>query len=760
MKTIIVSNRLPLHIRIKDKTIETVPSVGGLATGIKSIQDENNTLWVGWNGLAEDDVPCDHIKDEIVDAVIKEDCIPVALSHYDLQNYYNAFCNRTLWPLFHYFTEYVHFSKKSWESYKEVNRKFAEEVLTYAENDDLVWVHDFHLMLVPQYIKEKRPDLSVGFFLHIPFPVYEIFRILPCRTDLLKGVLAADLIGFHTHDYQRYFLKTVSRLMDVEIQCNEINFQQHTVLTGCFPMGIDVEKFESFNLKDQREEERSSLQKELEEYKKQHPDVTLVLSIDRMDYTKGIPQRIKAFSYFLKNHPEYREKVRLLMLAVPSRSGVPQYQQLKKEVDELVGNINGHFGTIGWSPIWYFYRELPFADLVDLYRNCPIALLTPIRDGMNLVAKEFLAARKDNTGVLILSEMAGAAKELGEAILINPNNFEEVAQAVSTAMAMPKHEQKQRNSLMRKKLKKQNVHQWSKLFLKTLAQAEHPEARAKYLDNIEFMKLETRYKQARNCVFLLDYDGTLVDFQNRPEDAYPDPDLIDIIKKIASYPKNNVVIISGRDKHTLGNWFKNLRVNLIAEHGTYLRECYRYDWCATGNLQQDWMESTKQLMEQFVDRTPGSFIEEKSYSLAWHYRMASGKMGKTHATELFSILHELSEQQNLKVIHGNKVIEVVNSEVNKGAAAQRFLAERQADLVIAIGDDKTDEYMFKTLRKNSFTIKVGTGPTQACYYVKNIQEVRRLLRKFIAISRQLTVSHSRKNENLPAASGTKRAVNA
>lgn len=748
MKTIIVSNRLPFHIKIENNSIEKVSSVGGLATGINGLRD-GNTLWVGWPGLAEEDIPCDDLKDEMVEMIIKKDCIPVCLTNHDLKNYYNGFCNKTLWPLFHYFTEYVEYSKKTWESYKNVNKKFADDVIDYAEKDNLIWVHDYHLMLVPYYIKQRRPELSIGFFLHIPFPSFEIFRILPCREKLLEGLLAADLIGFHTHDYQSHFLKTVSNLLDVEIHCNTIKYKGTVTRLRCFPMGIDVEKFAKDNVNENNENENSSLQKELTVYKHANPDVALILSIDRMDYTKGIPQRIKAFSYFLKKYPQYREKVKLLMLAVPSRSGIPQYQLLKNEVHELVGNINGHYRTINWSPIWYFYRELPFTDLVDLYRSCRIALLTPIRDGMNLVAKEYIASRVNNTGVLILSEMAGAAKEMGEAILINPNNYEEVARAIVTALEMPLTEQKRRNEILREKLKKQDVHTWAKDFLNELKYTQHnTQPAAQYLDENVLDEILASYKTANKRAFLLDYDGTLVDFKNRPEDAYPDSKLIDLIRKISSDSKNDITIISGRDRHTLEDWFKNLRITLIAEHGAYLHECYKYDWCSTGSFSSHWIADVRQLLQQFVDRTPGSFIEQKAYSIAWHYRMADSEIGSKHAKELFSLLHRMAENENINIIDGDKVLEIVNNEVNKGVAVQQLLKNKQVDFIISIGDDKTDEFMFEKLRNCGATIKVGTAATSARYYVRDTQEVRKLLRKFVSASRKVNMDEILKKQHL------------
>src|SRR5690606_26349544 len=317
-----------------------------------------------------------------------------------------------LWPLFHYFLEYTTFEAENWVSYKEVNQKFADVVLQHLDDGDTVWIHDYQLLLLPELIKKERPDTSIGFFLHIPFPSYEIFRTFPWREELLKGMLGADLLGFHTYDYERHSLSSVKRILGLDVHYNEISYHDASIKIDSFPMGMNYKKFYEADKKHitKPPNEKSEFQKRLDDHLESSPDTKLILSIDRMDYTKGIPNRIKAFEYFLDKYPQYIEKTRLIMLAVPSRSDVPQYQLLKKETDELVGRINGKFATVNWTPIWYYYRSMPFENLIDLYTAADVAFITPVRDGMNLVAKEYIATRVNKDGVLILSEMAGAAK--------------------------------------------------------------------------------------------------------------------------------------------------------------------------------------------------------------------------------------------------------------------------------------------------------------------------------------------------------------
>src|SRR5690606_11955893 len=442
-----------------------------------------------------------------------------------------------------------------WESYKAVNQKFANVVLQHIEDGDQIWVHDYQLLLLPALIRQSKPNVSIGFFLHIPFPSYEIFRCFPWREELLHGVLGADLIGFHTYDYERHFLSSIKRILRLDVNFNEIDYHERIVKVDSFPMGIDYNKFHDAAKSHRKlcSEERSELQQKLDEHFESTKDTKLILSIDRLDYTKGIPNRIRAFEYFLNKYPEFKEKFRLIILSVLSSSDVPQYQLLNKETDELVGRIIGEFSTVNWTPIWYFYRSLPFDNLIDLYSSADIALITPIRDGMNLVAKEYVATRTKKDGVLILSEMAGAAKEMNEAILINPNNFEQIADAIKTALEMPVEQQISRNHLLQKRLKRYSVEKWAHEFMKSLRATRDFEKviASKALDQQQRIVMLQKFKAAKRRLLLLDYDGTLTGFQDNPQNAGPDEQLLALLDKINDLDQTHTVIISGRDRATL-----------------------------------------------------------------------------------------------------------------------------------------------------------------------------------------------------------------
>ncbi len=731
-KTIIISNRLPVQLEIDKNSIVATPSVGGLATGMKSVHRDSNGIWIGWSGLNDEDLTPE-LQSKIDVELEKHQCASVNLSKEEVDGFYFGFSNKTIWPLFHYFMEYAEFDAKDWETYKLVNRKFADKVIENLSEGDTVWVHDYQLLLLPKYIKEKRPDVNIGFFLHIPFPSFEVFRTLPWREELLEGMLGADLLGFHTYEYERHFLSSVHRILGYGSNFNNIILEDREVKVDSFPMGIDYDKFSIAAKKHNKKkgEEKSDVQLEIDSHFKNDENNTLILSIDRLDYTKGIPNRLLAFEHFLNKYPKYRGKARLVMLAVPSRSNVPQYQLLKNEVDQLVGRINGEFSEVNWTPIWYFYRSMPFENLIDLYTSCDVALLTPLRDGMNLVAKEYVACREDQTGVLILSEMTGASQEMGECLLINPNDYDKVADTLKKAIEMPKEEQVSRNKSLQKRLKRYNVERWAKDFMDTLKETSQnkEQHQIKKLNEKRKKDLLKKYKEAEKRVLFFDYDGTLAPFKKIPENAKPTPELFEALDKIHNDPKTDLILITGRDKFTFNKWFGHKNYKLIAEHGAWFKDADK-DWVMLEALTNTWFESVLPILENFMDRTPGSLIEEKAYSLTWHYRNMDPDLGKSRASQLISTLEGLITNHNLEIMEGDKVIEVKVSGVNKGRSACKMLLGKDYDFIFAIGDDVTDEYMFKELPEETYTVKVGLKKTIANFYVDGTKQVKELLDDF------------------------------
>lgn len=731
-KTIIISNRLPLQIKKQGSDDITVtPSVGGLATGMKSVHNTGESLWIGWSGLTEEEIG-QSLKKKVDDASAIERCVNVPLTKSDVDNYYYGFSNKTIWPLFHYFTEYTEYKKKYWEKYKEVNQKFANVVSQNIEAGDKVWVHDYQLLLLPKLIKEQFPDVAIGYFLHIPFPSFEVFRILPWRTELLEGVLGADLIGFHTYDYERHFFSSVRRLLGYEMNFNEIIVNNRVIYSDIFPMGIDYKKFLNAAISQQQKsvKDRTELHQQLDKHQLVNPEVKFILSIDRLDYTKGIQNRLHAFEYFLQKYPDYCGQATLIMLCVPSRQNVDQYQRMKSEIDELVGRINGNYSTVNWTPIWYFYRALPFENLIDLYSSSDVALLTPIRDGMNLVAKEYVASQTDSKGVLILSEMTGAAKEMSESLLINPNNMEAIADAIDEALSMPAEEQITRISTMQNRLKRYNVEKWADDFFSTLekVQLTQQKQNTKKITAPISNKIAKAYQKAEKRILFINYDGTLVDFKENPKHASPTREVKEVLDVLADDQKNELVIVSGRDKDAFDKWFKNKQYSFIAGYGAFTREIGG-EWEVMDDINTDWKSLIMPILEFYEDRTPGTFLEEKNYSLVWHYRKADPELGAGRANELKDQLTSLIANHDLEIVEANQSIEIKNSETSKGKAALRKIGNKNYDFILSIGNDWTDEYMFKDLPDDAITIKVGKTNTIARYSIGNYQNVLDFLKK-------------------------------
>jgi len=730
-RLIIASNRLPVSIEKSEKNLKLTPSAGGLATGLKSYHKGNDSVWIGWPGITPE---TKKEAAEITTLLDQEQCLPVFLSEEQIVNYYDGFSNATLWPLFHYFGEFTEFNETYWESYLQVNQQFAETIIANAKENDTVWVHDYQLLLVPNILRKKRPDLSIGFFLHIPFPSYELIRILPWREEIIEGMLGADLLGFHTYDYARHFISSARRLLGHDVEFNQIKLENRKVHVDVFPMGIDYVKFEKQALEIQSKpiQERSKVHQDIDRFLMGKQDRKIILSIDRLDYTKGIPERLKAFRQFLIKYPEYQEQVSLIMLTVPSRIDVEQYKNLKNEIDILVGNINGEFGTINWNPVIYFYRSMPFENLIELYSSADVALLTPLRDGMNLVAKEYIASKVNNKGVLILSEMTGASKELGEAISVNPNNIANTAEAIYKALNMPNNEREKSMLTMKKRIKRYDVHKWASEFMNALKNTidRQSDNHARKISEKLRSNIIGGFKKANSKVLFLDYDGTLQRFFDKPQAAVPDKELYDLLDRIAQLKNTKLVLTSGRDHDTINRWFGNKKYNLLAEHGAWGRMLGK-DWLANKDINSEWKNNILPILESFVDRTPGSLIEEKTYSLVWHYRKADIELGVLRALELLHTVSNLIQNQDLEILEGKKVIEIKVAGTNKGTAATEFLTKNPADYILAFGDGWTDEFLFKELPENAITVKVGSGNSAAKYYVDNYKEVRSFLKKLL-----------------------------
>ncbi|KAJ6189752.1 hypothetical protein N7519_004660 [Penicillium mononematosum] len=430
-RLLLVSNRLPITIkRSDDGKYDFSMSSGGLVSGLSGLSKSTTFQWYGWPGL---EVPEAEIP--VVKQRLKEEygAVPVFIDDDLADRHYNGFSNSILWPLFHYHPGEITFDESAWEAYKEANRLFAKAICKEVQDGDLIWVHDYHLMLLPEMLREEigstKKNVKIGFFLHTPFPSSEIYRILPVRNELLLGVLHCDLIGFHTYDYTRHFLSSCSRLLGLATTPNGIEFQGKIITCGAFPIGIDPEKFKE-GLK------KEKVQKRIAMLEQKFQGVKLMVGVDRLDYIKGVPQKLHALEVFLSDHPEWVGKVVLVQVAVPSRQDVEEYQNLRAVVNELVGRINGKFGTVEFQPIHFLHKSVNFDELIALYAVSDACIVSSTRDGMNLVAYEYIATQQKRHGVLVLSEFAGAAQSLNGSIIVNPWNTEELAGAYQEAVTM------------------------------------------------------------------------------------------------------------------------------------------------------------------------------------------------------------------------------------------------------------------------------------------------------------------------------------
>ena len=723
-RIVIVSNRLPVSVSKTADGLVYHPSAGGLATGLRSMQESYDTLWVGWPG------PVGKEDREEVKRTLQANygCLPVFISDQLAEKYYEGYSNRSVWPLFHSMPMYAKYAAAEWEAYKRANTMFRDAVLSAYKDGDLVWIHDYHLMMLPRYLREHLPNAALSFFLHIPFPHYEIYRLLPQHREILESLLSLDLIGVHTHDYAHALLGSIRRLLGHDNTLGQLIVGERAVQVDVFPMGIDFRRYAE-GLDD------STVQKEVESIRASIASRRIVFSVQRLDYTKGIPESLEAIKVFYSKHPEWHEKLVYLLVVVPSRERVDRYASLKRQIDELVGSINSEFGTLGWTPVRYIYRSLTFTQLVALYSLADVALVTPLRDGMNLIAKEYLAVRRDNQGVLILSELAGAAKELMESITVNPNSPEEIERAVQKALTMDADEQKQRITAMRLRLEQNNLQQWIR---KSFQRLEEVLKATKAL-SVKLLDLSVRdtlvhqYRTGDARLIVLDYDGTLVPFADEPKLAKADAELRKILEQLTSSDRTTVVILSGRDRHTLEEWLGDLKLMLVSEHGGWARNAGEEHWrpvLAPGNVQ--WIKDILPFLRLYVERIPGSFVEEKSFSLVWHYRRADPESASVAAKELLDSLSNFSMNLGVQILPGNKTLEIRNAGISKGAYFSEALARIPSDFILAAGDDWTDEDLFAVLPAKAFSIKVGMRVSKARYNVRSYRDVRSLLEQLEA----------------------------
>lgn len=722
MKLIIISNRLPVKVYGTTGKYRFARSEGGLTTGLDSLETEMEKHWIGWPGI---EITQTYLKKKITKQLANKDFHPVFLTSKDVEEYYEGYSNSKIWPLCHYFFSLIKHEPSHWESYKKVNQMFAEAASKVISPGDIVWVQDYQLMLLPKMLREMFPDISIGYFHHIPFPSYELFRVLPERAEILEGLLGADLVAFHTFEYMRHFISAVERVLDLNFELDQVRLKERIVRIDALPMGINFDLYHNSIL-------NPKVSRIADKLKKNYKDHKIILSVDRLDYSKGILNRLKGFARFLENHPEHQGKVSLFMIIVPSRDKVESYAELKTKIDETIGSVNGIYSNMNWTPIHYFYHGFSFEELCAMYYIADIALVTPLRDGMNLVAKEYIACKRDTDGVLILSEMAGASIELIDALIINPNDAAEIEQAIVQALEMSKEEIRERMDWMQRRVSRQTVNKWAGDFIDELMKIreKNHSMYSRVLGDSALAKIKQEYHNSTKRLIILDYDGTLSPFHPRPEDAFPTREILETLQELSNDPHNKVVISSGRDHHTLEQWLGNLNIGLAAEHGAFYKSDGKWH---KNSMQKKWDPEILTILNQFVEKTPRSALEVKETALVWHYRKVDGWLASMRVQQLIEALVTPCTRDHLQIMKGNKIIEVKHPDFTKGSEVNRLLNEDNYDFVMAMGDDVTDEDMFFALPNNSTTIKIGTFSEYAKYNLLNQTETLPFLKKLMAL---------------------------
>jgi trehalose 6-phosphate synthase/phosphatase len=702
---------------MKDGQPTLVPSVGGVATGLLSVLPPRKRRWIGWSGSPEpvDPEAAARIREELE----RQRLAAVPLDAREAAGFHAGYANRVLWPVFHSMPDRLPMRIDQWDQYAAANAKFAAAVLQHSRPDELIWVHDYQLMLVPHLVRAARPAASIAFFLHIPFPPVDIFRLLPQRRDLLEGVLGADQIGFHTADYRSNFVQALRLHLGIRTTREDlIRVRGRTVRLEVAPMGIDVERIERLS--------ERGLANGLVDSFRDGSGTLLIAGVDRLDYTKGIPRRLLAYESLLRRYPRWRGRVALVQVAVPSRGDVAAYRSYAQDTEQLVGRINGEFGTAQWTPIRYLNRALSPAEVAALFRASRIGLVTPIRDGMNLVAKEYVAACTDEDGVLVLSELAGAAAELVEAVIVNPYDVDATADRINDALRMSARERKERMRALRRRVRQRDIGTWARQLLQDLGRRRQPAP----TQRAALQSALDATARAPAATLLLDYDGTLVPFIVPPEAAMPSPGVRALMRRLAKRPATEAWILSGRDRAFLERALGSTGVGLIAEHGAWMRRPGQRRWRRLADQPvstKAWRPEALRLMRQAEARTPGSRIERKSLGVVWHWRGVSPSIGARRAESLAVELRSRLPR-SADVLVGDHVIEARPRGIDKGSVAARLRREApDHSAMLAIGDDLTDEDMFRALHESDVTIHVGMRSTRARFRVLNEQAVWELL---------------------------------
>lgn len=720
-KRIFVSNRLPFSISSDG---ELKRGSGGLVSALLGVSLDEPFAWFGF----ETDLKASKELSEKAHEVNPHlECYPVYLPKEKYEKYYDGFANDIIWPLFHYESHLTNFNRANWEAYKEANQAMADAIAKVAKPGDTVWIHDFHFLVLPRMLRERAPDVRIGFFLHIPFPSAELFRQLPVREEILSSLLEGDLLGFHEHSYLRQFVVSLKSILGVESSFFKTEIEGHTTHLGVFPISIESDAYKE-------KAAAPEVQEKAEHYRNISNVPFSILGVDRLDYTKGLELKLRGFQHALKKYPELVGKVSLLQVAVPTREKVPAYIKIKNEVEQLVGAINGEFGAPSYIPVHYIFKSVSELELLALYRRANAALVTSKRDGMNLVAMEFVMAQDLETpGTLILSEFAGASSLLSDALIINPWDVDAIADAIKQAYDMKYEERADRLSHLQDILSRYSSTKWATGFLDDLEKIKRTSTkRAMEISPFRNSWPSNLLKalSAPKIKVILDYDGTTVAITKRPEQAI----LLEETKKLLLSLHTNrmeIFVLSGRMKEFLESQFGDMPVGLAAEHGAFYKMPGESWQSRISSDVQSWYPYVEKVMNDYSEKVPLAWVEKKSACLVWHFRQSPQDFAQYQAKKMDDELQVGMANEPVSIVIGKKIVEAKAIECNKGSFLRWLMQQPENDdaSFICIGDDRTDEDMFRALGPRGVSIKVGEGFTEAQFRLEEQKDVITFLRE-------------------------------
>ncbi|KAI8591418.1 glycosyltransferase family 20-domain-containing protein [Geranomyces variabilis] len=710
--------------------------------GINSLKS-HEVVHVGWTGAVYDDdcyaLDAASFNTDLQKSLVSElwdakKCIPVLLDEKTAAGHYEGYCKTDLWPLFHYILwdfalDANPHGSKSWDDYEAVNRSFADAIIKAYKPGDLIWIHDYHLLLLPSMLREALPDATIGFFLHTPFPSSELFRCLPKRKEILKGVLGSTMIGFQTYSYARHFLSSCTRVLGLESTPKGVDFRGSLVSIHIFPIGIDPEALQMRRKQPQVLDKMAAI-KELYAGKK------IIIGRDKLDHVKGVQHKLNAFQRFLTTFPEWQNKVVLIQVTSPPERESPK---LESKVSELVSRINGSFGTLEYAPVHHYHQHLDQDDYYALLSVADLGLITAVRDGMNTTSHEFVVCQQEKRSPLILSEFTGTAGSLSAAALVNPWDYQGVAVAINEGLTLSKEEKAIKHQQMYDHVTSYTAAFWAASFVRELRAASTSPAATSTTPVLDFALVAERYKKAKKRLLMFDYDGTLTAIRKTPGAAVPPPEMLAAMQTLVNDPKNVVFIISGRDEACLDEWLGGVSgLGLSAEHGCFIKYPQDGQWI---NLSEDidfsWKNEVTEIFDYYTERTQGSFVEHKRCSITWHYRLADPQYGLFQANECQNHLENaVLSKLPIEILIGKKNLEVRPISINKGEIVKRLISQNpDVDFLFCAGDDRTDEDMFKQVRKtelpedvqHNVTIGSAAKMTHAQWHVPSPEDIVKLL---------------------------------